>query len=62
MTQALAAVRLRSLRMPTAGSLAVAALLLVLPLLLFLAVSVAVDRWARPMGLPWDGRPSPTAS
>ena len=34
MTQALAAVRLRSLRMPTAGSLAVAALLLVLPLLL----------------------------
>jgi len=35
---------------------------LVLPLLLFLAVSVAVDRWARPMGLPWDGRPPPTAS
>ena len=34
MTQALAAVRLRSLRMPTASSLAVAALLLVLPLLL----------------------------
>jgi len=33
---------------------------LALPLLLFLAVSIAVDRWARPEGLPWERRPPPT--
>ena len=35
---------------------------LALPLLLFLAVSIAVDRWARPEGLPWDRRPPPTTA
>jgi hypothetical protein len=35
---------------------------LALPLLLFLAVSLAVDRWARPEGLPWERRPPATAS
>jgi hypothetical protein len=35
---------------------------LALPLLLFLAISVAVDRWARPQGLPWEKRPPPTAA
>jgi hypothetical protein len=35
---------------------------LALPLLLFLAVSIAVDRWARPEGLPWEKRPPPTAA
>jgi len=35
---------------------------LALPLLLFLAVSIAVDRWARPEGLPWDRHPPPTTA
>jgi hypothetical protein len=35
---------------------------LALPLLLLLAVSLAVDLWARPEGLPWERRPPATAS